>query len=861
MLEARHRVLESLASAGVDDLPPMSDAFHGSRAIPTAGPSCPPGGPPGSFDECFGGSGIPRSNWSSLLDALGRHGSTELTARRDEGLRIIREHGITYNVYGDPKGCDRPWELDLVPIPIAAAEWRVLEAGLVQRSRLLNLILRDIYSGTQRLLLDGFLPPELIYPNPGFLRPCRGIPVAGQVHLHLSAVDLVRSPSGAWVAFADRTSSPSGVGYALENRTVLSRILPEELGEVSVRRLHPFFNTERAMLESLAPRGVSNPGVVLLTPGPLNATYFEHAYLARHLGIPLVEGADLTVRNERVFLKTLEGLQSVDVILRRVEDGFCDPLELRAESVLGIPGLVQAARSGNVTVANALGSGLIESPAFLAFLRPICRHLLSEEPLLPSVTTWWCGVATDLRHVLENLESLVIKPAFGRRRGQIWFGHLLNAAEKSRLRDLLVAKPQEFIAQECMNPSSAPVWTAGGFERRSILLRTFVATDGASYAVMPGGLTRVSASVDDPLVSMQRGAGSKDTWVLRSEEDPDEPGHRSPLQTSVDRRLLGLPSRAADSLFWLGRYTERLEQRLRILLCVLGQIADQTADASVRQTDAVALLVQGLGILPSDPPSDARDMDLSDRLLEVIYATEGPGSIPDLMGRIRQNASAVRDRFSGDTWRILGRLAPGSTVQPSRQSIAHALGMIQDLILNLAAFNGLEMENMTRGPGWRFLDAGRRLERGTAIVGLVTAASFVPVQEDAILGLVLEIADSVMTHRRRYFSSARWPDVLEILIREGSNPRALAFQLAAMRNHLDALESELRVGVDDRWSVLIEGIQSRIAAADFDSIIPLGEGCSPDGLVGLMETCSQGLAGLSDDLTHRYFSHTLPRIS
>jgi uncharacterized circularly permuted ATP-grasp superfamily protein/uncharacterized alpha-E superfamily protein len=784
-----------------------------------------------------------------------------LTARRDEGLRIIREHGITYNVYGDPKGCDRPWELDLVPIPIAAAEWRVLEAGLVQRSRLLNLILRDIYSGTQRLLLDGLLPPELIYPNPGFLRPCRGIPVAGQVHLHLSAVDLVRSPSGAWVAFADRTSSPSGVGYALENRTVLSRILPEELGEVSVRRLHPFFNTERAMLESLAPRGVSNPGVVLLTPGPLNATYFEHAYLARHLGIPLVEGADLTVRNERVFLKTLEGLQSVDVILRRVEDGFCDPLELRAESVLGIPGLVQAARSGNVTVANALGSGLIESPAFLAFLRPICRHLLSEEPLLPSVTTWWCGVAADLRYVLENLENLVIKPAFGRRRGQIWFGHLLSASEKSHIRDLLSAKPREFIAQECMNPSSAPVWTPGGFERRSILLRTFVATDGSSYSAMPGGLTRVSASVDDPLVSMQRGAGSKDTWVLRSEDDPDDPGLRSPLQASVDRRLLGLPSRAADCLFWLGRYTERLEQRLRVLRCVLGQIADQTADASVRQTDAVAQLVQGLGILPTEPSSETGDKDLSDRLLDVIYATEGPGSIPDLMGRIRQNASAVRDRFSGDTWRILGRLAPGSIVQPSRQSIAHALGMIQDLILNLAAFNGLEMENMTRGPGWRFLDSGRRLERGTAIVGLVTAASFVSVQEDAILGLILEIADSVMTHRRRYFSSARWPDVLEILIREGSNPRALAFQLAAMRNHLDALEGELRVGVDDRWSVLIEGIQSRIAAVDFDTIIPLGEGACPDALIGLMETCSQGLAGLSDDLSHRYFSHTLPRIS
>ncbi len=839
----------------------MHDALHGSSVIPTISPLGPSASTTPPFDECLDGSGKPRPHWSPLLGSLDRLGGAELSVRRDEGFRIIREHGITYNVYGDPKGCDRPWDLDLVPLILPSSEWRILEQGLIQRSRLLNLILGDIYIGKQRLLLDGFLPPELIYSNPGFLRPCRGIPVARQTLLHLNAVDLVRSPSGQWIAFADRTSSPSGTGYALENRTVLSRILPDELSETGVRRLTQFFSAERAMLESLAPRGGGNPGVVLLTPGPLNATYFEHAYLARHLGIPLVEGADLTVRNERVCLKTLEGLQPVDVILRRIDDGFCDPLELRSESVLGIPGLVQAARSGNVTVANALGSSLIESPAFLAFLRPLCRHLLDEDPILPSVSTWWCGVASDLRYVLDHLEELVIKPAFGRRRGQIWFGHLLSSSEKSNLRELLVARPREFIAQNCMSPSSGPVWTPAGFERRSVLLRTFVATDGSSFSVMPGGLTRVAASTEDPLVSMQRGAGSKDTWVLRSDEDTEEQGSRSPLLVSVDRRLLGLPSRAADCLFWLGRYTERLEQRLRILRCVLGLIADQTSTGSVSHISDLVHLAEGLGILAPEVSDEVQDMELSDRLLEWVYGSEAPGSLPDLMGRIRQNASAVRDRFSGDTWRVLGRLAPGSTVQTSRQSIAHALGMIQDLILNLAAFNGLEMENMTRGPGWRFLDSGRRLERGTAVVGLVTAAAFIPRTNDILLGLILEIADSVMTHRRRYFSSARWPDVLEILIREGSNPRALAFQLVALRNHLDALEGELGVGVDDRWSVLIEGIQSRITTANFDQLSPKPTGSCPEALVGLMETCSQGLAGLSDDLNHRYFSHTLPRIS
>ncbi|MBM3901458.1 MAG: hypothetical protein FJ379_05105 [Verrucomicrobia bacterium] len=841
----------------------MTDAFPGfpvfrRRSLPgsTADPLV--------HDECLEGSGRPRPHWRGLLESLGRLGTAELSARRDEGNRIIREHGITYNVYGDPKGSDRPWDLDLVPLVLPAAEWRTLERGLIQRSRLLNLVLSDLYVGTQRLLLDGFVPPELIYSNPGFLRPCRGIPCAREAPLHLAAVDLVRSPAGQWLAFADRTSSPSGTGYAHENRTVLSRILPDELTDAGVRRLGPFFNTQRSMLESLAPRGGDNPGIVLLTPGPLNATYFEHAYLARHLGIPLVEGADLTVRNERVCLKTLDGLQPVDVILRRIDDGFCDPLELRAESVLGIPGLVQAARSGNVTVANALGSSLIESPAFLAFLGPLCRHLLSEDPILPSVTTWWCGVASDLRHVLDRLDDLVIKPAFGRRRGQIWFGHLLDSSERSRLRELLRARPREFIAQECMSPSSGPIWSPDGFDRRSVLLRTFVATNGSSFSVMPGGLTRVAASAEDPLVSMQRGAGSKDTWVLSSPEDSEDVGPRTTFQASVDRRLLGLPSRAADCLFWLGRYTERLEQRLRILRCVLGLVADQNQTGSVSQLSDLNLLVQNLGILPpedGEDSEDAGDPNLTERILDWIYGSAAPGSIQDLMGRIRHNASAVRDRFSGDTWRILGRLAPGSSDPPVRQSIAHALGMIQDLILNLAAFNGLEMENMTRGPGWRFLDSGRRLERGTAVVGLVTATAFIPGPSDVLLGLLLEIADSVMTHRRRYFSSARWPDVLEILIREVSNPRSLAFQLAALRNHLDALAGELGVGIDDRWVVLIEGLQTRIGAADFDQITPCPDASCPEALVGLMETCSQGLAGLSDDLNNRYFSHTLPRIS
>ena len=837
----------------------MLEKHHGTALIEAAGLRRTASGMAAPHDECFGQEGLPRPQWTGMIEAIERLGAARLNARWDEGLRIIREHGVTYNVYGDPQGRDRPWSLDPVPLILSAPEWRGLEAGLIQRSRLLNWVLRDLYLGTQRLIVDGFIPPELVYSNPGFLRPCRGLPVAGQVMLHLYGADLVRSASGQWMTFADRTQSASGTGYAHENRKVVSRVLPDEIREVSVRSLAPFFRSLRSFLETLAPGRRENPVMVLMTPGPLNATYFEHAYLARHLGIPLVEGADLTVRDLRVCLKTLEGLQPVDVILRRVDDSFCDPLELRTESVLGVPGLVQAARAGHVTIANALGSGLVESPAFLTFLPALCRHLLDEDLLLPSVPTWWCGEAEGLRYVTSHLDRLVVKPAFGRRRGHSWFGHQLAAADKTHLLELIASRPQDFVAQECVLPSSAPVWTPGGFERRSVLLRAYVATDGSEHAVLPGGLTRVAASVEDPLVSMQGGAGSKDTWILRSGQDDDEESATAiPDHASTDRRLTGLPSRAADSLFWLGRYTERFEQYLRVLRCVLGQLASDTSPESSDRDNRLGHLMAGIGFLLTTDPDDG-PADLTGRILDWIYRFDGPGSIPDLMNRIRENAAAVRDRLSGDTWQILDRLVPQPKVPTTRRSIAHAHGMMQGLILNLAAFNGLAMENMTRGPGWRFLDSGRRLERGFSMTTLITAAAFVSGSPTPLLEMILDIADSGMTHRQRYFARARWPEVVEMLVRDVSNPRALAFQLSALRTHLEALQSEFRVGVDDRWSALIEGIQGRLLSAEFAREIPKQEGFDVHTLIALMETCTQGLAGLSDDLTQRYFSHTHPQ--
>ena len=811
----------------------------------------------GVFDEMQAGSAEPRPHWASFIDALRRMGRTELTSRWENGQRLIREHGVTYNVYGDPQGMDRPWRLDLVPFLIASEDWARLEAGLIQRSRLLNLILTDVYGGTQRLLRDGFIPPDLVYANPGFFRPCRGIAVPKSVYLHLHACDLARSGDGKWWVVSDRTQAPSGAGYALENRTVISRVLPEQARTQRVQSPAHFFRLEREMLFGLAPHANENPSVVLLTPGPHNETFFEQAYLARYLGFPLVEGADLTVRDRRVFLKTLDGLQPVDVILRRVDDSFCDPLELRQESFLGVPGLIEATRAGNVALANAIGSGLLENPAFLAFLPGLCRHLLSEELLLPSVATWWCGQAEEQRYVIEHLEALVVKPAFGRPARQSWFGGRLSRAERTRLVAAIRSRPRDFVGQERVVLSRAPVWTDAGFEARPIVLRAYVANGGESLAVLPGGLTRVARTAQDPIVSLQSGGGSKDTWVLG---DGRPTGKRATAMVIPARRpgqvIAGVPSRAADNLFWLGRYVERLEQTLRILRCVMSRLAEEAARDHSKELRALGGLLAHLELLPAERKPELDATEVQRHILELLYAPELPGGVRELLGRIRLISSAVRDRFSGETWRILGRLETEARARRGRLPVAAARTMMHDLVFDLAAFSGMEMENMTRGDGWRFLDAGRRIERALAIVQLLRAAILVGERSSTVLEPVLEIADSVMTYRRRNFAEAHLPGVLQLLLCDESNPRSLAFQMEVLRQHAAEFPRDPQIPANDPRQEEIRAVADRLLGAGLPEI------SSPRGaLLEWLENMAARLGAFSDDVSQRYFSHTTLRIS
>jgi uncharacterized circularly permuted ATP-grasp superfamily protein len=528
-----------------------------------------------AYNELLDAQGQFRPHWEKVLPYIRPEGLDHLDGYWHQAERILRDNGVAYHVYDDPQGMLRPWMLDAIPLCISSQEWQHIERSITQRARLLNALLEDFY-GPQKLLQERLLPPSLVLAHPQYLRPCHGLEVPKKIRLHLYAVDLARSPDGTWWVLGDRTQAPSGAGYALENRIVMSRVLPEAFHDGRIERLASFFRSSQAMLASLSPRTDQAPRTVLLTPGSYNETYFEHAYLARYLGYPLVEGSDLIVRNQKVYLKTLGGLRQVDVILRRVDDSYCDPLELKGDSLLGIPGLVEAIRNRNVTVANSLGSSLVQTPALSGFLPGLCRHVLGEDLHMPSVATWWCGEDAARSYVLEHLDRLVLRPTFPGPNSTPIFGDRLSSQEKSDLRNQISAQPRAFVAQEQVRLSEAPSYLGNRLESRSVLMRVFASADAdGNYIVMPGGLTRVAQSETSHTVSMQQGGGSKDTWV--EAHTYREYVSLLPQQSSVALRrgTYDLPSRVADNLFWLGRYAERSESTARLYRGMINRLTQE----------------------------------------------------------------------------------------------------------------------------------------------------------------------------------------------------------------------------------------------------------------------------------------------
>lgn len=809
---------------------------------------------PDVFDEMMVVGGRIREHWMPLAREIDRLGAEGLCERRELARHLLSEHGVTYNVNGEGRQSARNWELDLLPLVISAEEWSTLEAGLIQRTRLMNLVLADIY-GPQRLLRDGLLPPALLQANPGFLRSCHGVKPPRGLFLTLHAIDLTRAPDGKWWVLSERTQAPSGVGYALENRIILSRVLPEGFAEGNVQRLASFFAERREGLRSLAP-WTDSPHIVLLTSGPYTETYFEHTYLARYLGFPLVEGSDLTVRDQRVFLKTLEGLQQVDVIVRRVDDTFCDPLELRADSILGVPGLVQAALAGNVAISNALGAGAVEAPALLAFLPALAQRLLGEDLRIPNVATWWCGQEKERAHTLANLKSLVVKRGFVGH-AEPRFGESLSADELAALKRRIESNPHAYVGQEQVALSTAPAWNGWRLEQRPLIMRCYVCATKDGFAVMPGGLTRLSRSATSPIVSSHHGGGSKDTWVLASAPVPlvtllDSAGQPA----GIERGPAQVPSRVVENLFWLGRYAERLEDTTRLLRTALSRLSGEAGQAEDAELAAIARWLVWNRKLPTRFAKRVTYAEFSAALRDLVFLHETPGSLRELLDRIAFLTASVRDRFSGDTWRILNHLQTEFPRETERTTPGALVVVLHRIVFQLAAFSGMEMENMTRGHAWRFLEIGRRLERAINVAASIRAVVATDESLSTALLPLLEYTDSTMTYRRRYLARPELPATLALLLSDESNPRSLAFQLRTLDQHLRDLPSTNGARLElKKFEELAELLENE----DVRALGAMAKRGDPQPLAAFLDEVTQTGYGLSDLLSAAYFSHVPAR--
>jgi uncharacterized circularly permuted ATP-grasp superfamily protein/uncharacterized alpha-E superfamily protein len=805
----------------------------------------------GTYHELLDGSGAVRPHWQRLFDQLQRSTPAQLVQRQALLARQIQENGVTYNVYADPKGADRPWELDLLPHVIAADEWRQLSAGIAQRARLLNAVLADLY-GPQRLISEGLLPAELVFGHNNFLWPCQGIVPPENAFLHLYAVDLARTPDGRWWVTADRTQAPSGAGYALENRTIVSRAFPELYRDLKVQHLAGFFRTLQETLVRQAPCDDDAPLVVLLTPGRFNESYFEHLYLARQLGYPLVEGGDLTVRDATVYLKTLSGLRRVHAIMRRLDDDFCDPLELRTDSALGVPGLLEAVRQGRVLVANALGSGVLESPGLLGFLPKINQYLFGEDLLLPSIATWWCGEAPVLAQALEKLPELLIKPAFPSQSFAPVFGRDLSEKQRQALAERMQARPYAYVAQELAQLSHAPIWQAenGQLQPRAIGMRMYAVASGEGYRVLPGGLTRVAADADAEVVSMQRGGASKDTWVL-GDRPPSGEQWRTQRNVGVHdlvRRDPYLPSRVVENLFWFGRYCERCDDSARLLRIMLARYVDGDDPQALQ---AAVDLGERLTLLPDEG-------ELPERLLAALLGEDWSFSLRSNLQRLQWAASQVRGKLSRENWQALVELQrEAMELDTDEPDFGELLDFLNRLVMSLAALSGFALDDMTRDEGWRFLMIGRRIERlqflSSSLAAFLRGAGAF---DQAGLEWLLELGNSSITYRSRYLAVAQLIPVLDLLLLDEQNPHAVLFQLKLVTRTLKRLNDDFGVPREAGLPRLVE----RLARFDLGCLEnPLfGEAsvrAALNGLADLLQDIADASGQVSDRLALRHFAH------
>lgn len=822
----------------------------------------------GHYDELFGRLGEPAAPqgpmaplWQQFFEVNGVEGWVDLPARSQRIQRRVQEDGATYNVYADGQQAARAWPLETLPMLLGPQEWARIEHGVVQRARMLNATLADVY-GARRLIDKGLLPASLVMAHPQYLRAMHGCVPPGGVHVHVLAFDLVRGPDGLWWVAAQRTQAPSGLGYLLENRLILAQQFPEVFRALHIQRLGSSFLAMLQGLMRLSPAG-ERSRVVLLTPGPANETYFEQVFLARYLGITLVEGADLTVRANRVYLKTLHGLERVHVVLRRVDDEYLDPLELRPDSALGVPGLVQALRAGEVVVANTPGAGWLESPGLSGFWPGVAQELLGEPLSLPAITTWWCGEQAVWDAHRTRLDDFVVAPTFPGGESALHTA-TLDAPARAALMARIDADPAAYTLQAAMRGALTPVWRDGALQPRAAVLRVFALSDGrGGWRVLPGGMTRVAASdatAANPWLSMQHGSASADTWVQTTDEvDPTSLLPRPLSAADLASWHRSVTSRAAENLFWLGRYTERAENSVRLarltLEAVMGSSQSDTASGALAVLDA---LVRHHGLIGPGVPSPQRSLRVFERsLVHALGDANGATSVAFNLQALMQCAQALRERLSPEHWQLIRQVgvdfqqhiaalsAPGAT-----ESVSDVLGVLRQAATHLAAITGAQTDRMTRDDGWRLMSVGRQIERLDFLAHALSLGfeAGLPRRDDGF-ALLLGLFDSLITYRAQFQARREVPPLLHLLVHDTDNPRALAWVARTLSERFVKLARH-----DPAWAQQVAATLPQPQAWPLELISTIDDaGGAP--LVALLQQSCASVRALSDAISQHLFSH------
>ena len=819
------------------------------------------------YDELLGEDGSLRPNWQTFFQSFHKLGNEEILNRSQDMLRLLKENGVTYNIYGDPAGLNRPWKLDLIPFLINKEEWQKIESGLIQRANLLDLILKDIY-GERRLIKKGLLPMELIYNHGGFLRQCAGIHQPGKHDLIFYAADIARSSDGKIWIVNDRTQAPSGSGYALENRMAMARVLPELFNGLKVRRLSGYFNAVRNALIEIAPGKNPNPRIVILTPGPSNETYFEHSYLASFLGFTLVQGNDLMVKDNYVWLKTLSGLEKVDVILRRVDDVYCDPLELKEDSQLGIPGLLHAARCGNVSIANPPGSSVLENPGLMPFLKNIAKYLTGEELIMPTIASWWCGQPKELAYVLENIESLVIKKIYKDATGSTSVdGASLSGKQVNELKQQIKKHPFLFVGQEKINFSSTPSLINGKVEPRNALFRSFLVSNNGSYLAMTGGLTRTTANLGNFVISNQLGGISKDTWIISP-----EPGRVLNVRKELERNYSAthsgvLPSHTAENLFWVGRYTERVLGNARFLRTVMQFIAEGNNLLTDNDTSSEQSLLESMTHFTVTYPGFTGD-DSSGQfanpwkeLENVLFDEQQSGSLSYNLAFFKKAVYAVRDHWSTDTWRVLRNIEEewAAVAIASHSGHHRLLNALDSLITSMVAFVGLNRESISREQGWVMLDTGRKIEQSLLLVNMLRATLINKHDEQTEYDLqeaVLVSNESLVNYRYKYRAHIQLPLVLDLMLFDPNNPRSLVYQLDRLKAYLANLpKSQAGHSLTEHERLILEAYTLLKLSDKNELALPDSAAGMYENLQGFLTKMHTLLLAIPEAVSKTYFKH------